>query len=42
MNIGYPYDQNSLMSKIRLTIDFTRLAKIAYEMNKLKVAEYLI
>lgn len=42
MNIGFPFEQNSLMNKVRLNIDFTKLAKIAFDLNKLKVSEYLI
>lgn len=30
------------MSKVKLNIDFTKLAKIAFGMNKLRVSEYLI
>jgi hypothetical protein len=42
MNIGFPTEQNSLMNKVKLNLDFTKLAKIAFDMNKLKVSEYLI
>ena len=30
------------MNKFKLNIDFTRLAKIAFETNKLTVSEFLI
>ena len=30
------------MNKVKLNVDFTRLAKIAFDMNKLKVSKYLI
>jgi hypothetical protein len=30
------------MSKVKLNVDFTKLAKIAFGMNKLRVSEYLI
>lgn len=42
MNIGFHYEQNSLLNKVRINLDFTKLAKIAFDLNKLKVSEYLI
>ena len=30
------------MSKVKLNIDFTKLAKIAYSHNKLRVSDFLV
>jgi hypothetical protein len=34
--------EQGLMHRVKLNIDFTKLAKIAFGMNKLKVSEFLI